>query len=336
MKIKSLEEYKKQLEAFGEGEFPKVFFIVTSDELERREAVELTRSFVDSEQGNRSFQGGQVSHEELFQELNGIPFFGSSQAVVLERADKLSSSLSSALVEYLHSPNPHITFIASSASLPAQSKLLKGADQGGLLLQCVELRPWEKERLIEQWMVKRAQGEGWELEPAAASMMAKQLGTDKLLLAGELEKLICFVGQRKKIGASDVVAVCACVNLETVWQLGEAVLRRDGARAVRIMGQLLEDGASLLSLLYQLRGQVQNGFQICAILQEGGGVSRVQQQFPYMKGKILERNMQLAQGYGMERFQKALLLINKIDLQLKNSQAPAEMVAEYMIARLCQ
>ncbi|MCB1134836.1 MAG: DNA polymerase III subunit delta, partial [Chlamydiia bacterium] len=59
-------------------------------------------------------------------------------------------------------------------------------------------------------------------------------------------------------------------------------------------------------------------------------------QFPYMKGRILDRNIQLAQSYGRVRFKRALLLLSKADMQVKNSIGPSDVLAEHLVAQLCQ
>jgi DNA polymerase-3 subunit delta len=240
------------------------------------------------------------------------------------------------LSRYVKRPNPQAILLMEGSSLSGTTALAKAVEKEGLLLKIPELRPWEAERSVEDWMQAYVARSQHKLEPAASKVLAKQLGTDKTLLASEIDKLLSYVGERKGITVDDVTAVCCCVPLDTVWQLGEAVLGRQVHQALKITRQQLLGGVQFLGLLWQLRAQLNTAYQVAAILALGGGPQGVSAQFPYMRGKILERNMRLAQAYGLKRFKRAIQLVNQSDSHAKNSQGAAELLAETLIIKLCQ
>src|SRR5262249_40672120 len=131
----------------------------------------------------------------------------------------------------------------------------------------------------------------------------------------------------------DVAAVCSSINLDNAWQLGEAIFRRDVPTALRISKGLLADGTAFIALLRQIRTQFQTEFQVCSILSRGGSHAEIAQEFPYMKGQILDRHMHQAQSYGMQRFKSALLAIDEAELSAKNNGDP-DFLAERLIIKL--
>lgn len=172
------------------------------------------------------------------------------------------------------------------------------------------------------------------MDRQVCQFLLKQLGTDQSLLYQEIEKLFCYVGDRSEITLQDVSMISTSVNVENVWQLGDAIFRCDVNSALRISKALLNDGTALLALLRQIRSQFQTKFQICSILKNGGTSAEVVQQYPYMKGNILERNMQMALNYGMPRFKKGMIKIDETELQAKNSGADSDILLELLIAAI--
>ena len=99
---------------------------------------------------------------------------------------------------------------------------------------------------------------------------------------------------------------------------GEAIFCRDAAAALRIAMALLEEQA-LLPLLRQMRSQFQTEYQVCLLLVQGKHAQDIAQEFPYMKGQILERHMWQARQYGLEAFKRGLIALDIAESRVKNS-----------------
>ena len=128
--------------------------------------------------------------------------------------------------------------------------------------------------------------------------------------------------------------MCQSNPSETIWQLGEALFRRDPGAALRISKGLLSEGSPFLGLLRQIRSQFQTEYQISCILADGGTSSDVAQNYPYMKGVILEKHLHTARSYGKEKFKKALLAIDETELSAKSSGADEDLLNERLIYQL--
>ncbi|MBS4168292.1 hypothetical protein [Parachlamydia sp. AcF125] len=66
----------------------------------------------------------------------------------------------------------------------------------------------------------------------------------------------------------------------------------------------------------------------------GGNLADIAAQFPYMKGAILKKNLQMARAYGLERFKKGMMLIDETELLAKNSGADSACLAERLLIKL--
>ncbi|MCB1136451.1 MAG: DNA polymerase III subunit delta, partial [Chlamydiia bacterium] len=274
MKYSTLASYQKALEGLEASQMAPVTLVLAKDDYERKQAIEAALALCKGWDVKR-FEGDCVQRGPLFDELNAMPFLGLGSCILLHDVDKLDKGTADALADYVERPNRAVRFFMDASALPPKSKLVKLCEEHAVLCSIPELRPWEKEQQIEGWIRSFVKAEGRAIDGPAASMLARQLGTDKQLLEGEIEKLLCYVGERKAITVDDVTAICACVNLDTVWQLGEVLLRRDGGKALSITRKLFADGMTFLTLLWQVRGQFQTSFQICSIMDGGGSAGQV-------------------------------------------------------------
>jgi len=339
VKYSNLRAFEKHLESASPSHFSELYLILIKDAFERKSAADrLIKSLLEGsrnpELALRVFDGERLSVEDVCEELNSFSFFAEKRIVAIHGIDKLPKTALAKLEESFSQLNRSICLVLSGASMAANTRFYKKAEQAGVLLEIAEEKPWEKEKSAVEWVLTKVNALGKKIHPAIAQALIKQVGTDYALLHQEIEKINCYIGERNEIALQDINAVSVHVNSENAWQLGEAIFQRDVQAGLRISKALLSEGQSFLTLLRQVRTQLQTDFQVCAVLSQGGGAEQVTQLFPYMKGFILERHMRMAQSYGLERFKKGLQKVDEIELLAKSSGADPELLAEMLIVKL--
>lgn len=100
------------------------------------------------------------------------------------------------------------------------------------------------------WLRARAAREGVELDEEAVAMLAQQTEGNLLAAVQELRKLA--LGGVRHAGAADVLAGSLQSSRFDVSQLGEAVLRADVARALRVLAGLRAEGMETPLLLWSV------------------------------------------------------------------------------------
>ncbi len=341
MKYDNTRAYQKHLSACNAQQYADVYVIISKDTAECDEAVALTLKELLGEGADhdlilKTFDGETTKIDAVLDELNTIPFLSDSKIVLLRRMDKMKKDALKALESYLDKPNPSVKFVASATALAANTRVYKKAEKAGVILSLAEKKPWEKESAYCQWLQENVSAEGKKMEPRAVQTLVKQTGLDKALLRMEMEKLICYVGDRPQITVADVAAICTRVDIDTIFQLSEAVFRLDAAAALLVARHLLDGGAPLIGMIVQLRRQFQTEFQVCSILANGGNPADITAQFRHMYGKILDKHIQLARGYGMQRFKRGLLSIEETELTAKNSSLAPDFLLERLIMNLAR
>ncbi|NGX57596.1 MAG: hypothetical protein K940chlam3_00489 [Chlamydiae bacterium] len=332
MKYTNLRAFEKHLEsAYPEHRAP-VYLILAKDYISSKKAIEpLQKS---SDFGVKTLETDSVNADQLAAELQSFSLFEQNRLLILSRIHKGNDPIRRVLLDYLERPNEQLVLVLTGESLAANTKLYKAIEKVGVILNLsAASKPWEKQREMEDWLVKQSHSEGKPMEPRAAKSLIQHLGTDASSLEQELEKLICYVGDRPTITVQDIDAICPTVNQKTVWQLGEAIFSLNVAEAMSIAKALLKDQAPFILLLRQIRKQFQTDYQVFSLLATPDEIPRI---FPYMKGRILQQHIDNARRYGVERFKKGLIEIDRTELEAKNSGIEDECLLELLIAKLCR
>lgn len=336
MKYATLKALESHLE---ESVLYPLYMIIGKEPFERKLAVDRLVSVALKKASNpdlalKIFEGERLTLEELMQELNTFGFFAEKRVILIQNGDKLSKSLMEQLENYYQNPNPSVCLVISAAAINKTTNFYKKGEKAGAALEFAEEKPWEKEKSLQAWVQTLATAENKRMDPQAALALVKQVGTDQSLLFQEVKKLVCYIDTRQEITPQDISAVCTQTNGENAWQLGEAIFKRDAVAALRISKGLMEEGTAVFSLIRQIRTQVQTEYQICSLLATGATPNMISEKFPYMRGRILDNHISMAQNYGLARFKKAMLKIDEMELLAKNSSIDPDVLAELLIVKL--
>jgi len=119
-----------------------------------------------------------------------------------------------AIEVYVKNPNPNalLIFVADHISIPADARRMELTDRDryekirdtlGEYCGIVELARVEEGEAV-RWVTEQATAQGAKIESDAARELVDALGGDMMMIAGELEKLLLYVGEKKRITLGDV------------------------------------------------------------------------------------------------------------------------------------
>ena len=262
------------------------------------------------------------------QEVETRPFLSPKKGIVIHELDLLPEEGLEAVRRYLEKPSGWVSIYLTARELAPQNKLAKLVEKNGRVLRFKEEKPWERERRLVEWLIEEANRESVSLSQQAATALVQ--GVDPQMLLQELNKLACFVGEGREVTLESIALLSTPVHHETLWQLGDALLAFESARALTIGSTLLEEGMAIFPLLAGLRSQLSTGVEILHAAVKG----EVTQKFPYLKGRLLEKKMQLLKKWGQERLQRGVLLIFETEVKAKNSSTDPAILLELLIVKL--
>jgi DNA polymerase-3 subunit delta len=255
-----------------------------------------------------------------------------------------------ALDAYGRSPNPQalLIFVADHLHLPSDLRRMEMQDKDRYERIRETLGDWcgmvELVRVEEsdamRWLVAEAENRGSALEVDAARELADALGSDLMLMASELEKLVLYTGERRRITLGDVETMVLGAKQRSLYELTDAISAKDRPRALALLQGLLNasDGGedSAIGHLYMLARTFR---QMLVILEKNVRDSRAIWQALWQGFRMppfaAEDLIRQARRYKSRReLTRALRLIARADLELRSSPPDKRLVLERLVLAL--
>jgi DNA polymerase-3 subunit delta len=95
------------------------------------------------------------------------------------------------------------------------------------------------EEALREWVIRRARSAGKQIEPEAAERLILASRGDRSSLRNELEKAICYSGERSSILLEDVQATSSYDPEDVMFKLVEAITWQNADRSLRLLRELL-------------------------------------------------------------------------------------------------
>ncbi|HVP65350.1 MAG TPA: DNA polymerase III subunit delta [candidate division Zixibacteria bacterium] len=256
----------------------------------------------------------------------------------------------SAIEEYFRNPNPDalIIFVADHISIPADVRRMELQDKDRYERIRETLGEWctiiEFARVDEgeavRWLTDTAAQEGVKVETDAARELVDSLGGDMMMIAGELEKLILYVGEKKRITLGDVETMVLAAKQRTLYELTDAISAKDRPRALVVMDAILSTGDGDDAAIGHLYMLAKTFRQMLVISERNVRDSRALWQVLWQGFRVppfaAEDVIKQARRYKSRReLTRAIRLIAKADLALRSNAPSKRLVLENLVLDLC-
>ena len=255
-----------------------------------------------------------------------------------------------AIEAYFRSPNPQalVIFVADHVRIPSDPRRMDMEDKNRFERIRETVGEWcgmvELARVDEgdalKWIAAEAKRREVQFDHDAARELADALGADMMLIAGEVEKLVLFAGEKRRVTLGDVETMVLAAKQRSLYELTDAISAKDKARALSLLHGLLNasDGGEDLAIghLYMLARTFR---QMLVILEKNVRDSRAIWQALWQGFRMppfaAEDVIRQARRYKSKReLTRALRLIARADLELRSQPADKRLVLERLVLEL--
>src|SRR5262249_37323240 len=141
-------------------------------------------------------------------------------------------------------------FVADHISIPADVRKMEMQDKDryqrireamGPFCGIVELARVEEGEAV-RWITDYCTRFGVKIEPDGARELVDALGGDMMMISNEIEKLILYVGAKKRITLGDVETMVLAAKQRSLYELTDAISSKDRVRALEILDAILSSG----------------------------------------------------------------------------------------------
>lgn len=192
-----------------------------------------------------------------------------------------------------------------------------------------------EERDLPDWVLRRARQKGGAMERDAAFDLATSIGRNLRLLDSELDKLITYRGGVGPIRREDVRLLTPYTQEANIFDMVDAIGQQDGPKAVRLLRELVRDGAAPLYLLSMIVRQFRILVQVADQMSLGLGKEEIAKAiglhpFPTQKA------MQQCRHWRMHDLEAAYDQLLAVDLAIKTGKLPDDLALDLLVIELSQ
>ena len=194
--------------------------------------------------------GSKTDVQEVIAHASAFPMMGDKRVVVVKEFEKLATTdpAKEIFKAYLEHPLASTCLLLVSADADLRKKPFTDLKK---LAEVVECKPLYDNQVLD-WIDRRIRELGKTADPESCRLLHAYVGNSLRALQNEIEKLFIFVGEKKTIGAEDVSEVVGASKGYTIFELQNAIGRKDLREALRILHAMLEAGQSPQMIIVML------------------------------------------------------------------------------------
>jgi len=323
-----------------------VFYVLDGDDAfsrneELRALISRTGDPEVGELNTTHLEGRSTDLNQIRHHCDALPLLGERRLVIitglLEQLtqtgkDRGESRLLQELLQYLPQlPATTRLLFVEAVILPKRHPVVALAQQTGHGHVRTSVLP-EGDALV-RWTRKRVHLAGGEIEPAAAETLCVYVGNDLYQLDQEIQKLVTYTDGKRPITEADVRELTPRARMATVFDMVDAMGRRDGRTAARMYRQLLDAGENPMALL----GMITRHFRLMIQTKElapalgtSEAIARELGQSPYPIKKILSQS----DNYTIPQLHRIYRRLLDTDVDIKTGRVDATLALDTLIAGL--
>jgi DNA polymerase III subunit delta len=276
-------------------------------------------------------------------------FFVRGVKTMFGRGSNSNEEKLNAIEQYCKDPNPDavLIFVADHISIPADARRMDLTDKEryeriretlGRYCAIVELGRVEESEAV-RWIQEYGATREVKIEPDAGRELVDSLGGDMMMVSNELEKLVLYVGEKKRVTLGDVETMVLAAKQRSLYELTDAISLRDRTRALEMLDAVLSSGdgdeaaighlymlaKTFRQMLVILERNVRDQRMLWAALWQGFRVP------PFAADDIIRQ----ARRYKSKRdLTRAIRLVSKADLALRSNPPTKRLVLEKLVLDL--
>ncbi|NGX30742.1 MAG: hypothetical protein K940chlam8_00091 [Chlamydiae bacterium] len=245
--------------------------------------------------------------KELIQEL-----FFSYKFIVVQEVSKATKAQKESLID-LQPEGQCVLLCFEDALLAMDKKILKHAT----VLNFFGEKPWDRHGRFLKIAKLAFQKEGKTIRPDLLERLTKTF-EDLAIVLKEIEKLICFVGDREEIQDQDLDAILSTNDTHNAWKFSAYFLEKNHVFLMRLVFDLAQDEQSLIGLIYQIRYQITQLCEMKSHLQKDNRLEIFRKKFNNLSHHRAKGIIENLQHFTQQELDERLIKLLDFEFFFKN------------------
>lgn len=235
------------------GQFKNIYLLYGSENyLKQQYKQKLIQALVppDDTINYTRFEGQHIDPSAVIGQAETLPFFAGHRLIVIEDSGFFKSSCE-ALAKYLPGLPSSTILIFAESEVDKRGKMYKAANKAGRAVEFAQ----QGEQILARWILGRLKRENKKITQPVLELFFSKTGTDMGNIDKELEKLLCYTLEKEVIEAADVEAICTEQVSNQIFEMVNAIGKREQKRALSLYYDLLALKEAPMRILFLINRQ---------------------------------------------------------------------------------
>ncbi len=260
-----------------------------------------------------------------------LPFLSSKRLIVVKEVERLSPVDEDLIVSYLKNPTKTTCLVLETKKADRKGKLYQAARSYGRIISFDRLY----EDQIDRWIGSRVRNFGKSISFEAREALRENIGGNLGTLSQAIEKVITYVGKKDEISAGDIEEVVGKSAKSRIFDLTDAIGRKQKARALKILHDLVGDGKNAPEVIGMLFWQLRRITRAKRLLTQGHLPRQKLASELKVHSSFLDDFIAQTRNFRMEELERGIELLLEADAKTKTGRMAQDVALELLVVRLC-
>ncbi len=316
-------------------EFPSLTLIYGEEEFLVAESLKLIRQKI-TEEASKDFNSDQFfagsdAAVKVKDTAELLPMMASRRLVIFRDVEKLKDKDWNILTDILENPVSSTCLVLVANSVDKRKKFFKLCAKNG---QIIELRrPYENQ--IPVWISYIAYNHELNLNKSAINLLHQIVGNQLTDINGEMLKLKQYVGDKKGISEEDILKVVSRLRIDSVFDLTEAIGKKDKIKALTVLANLLDHGQNEMATLALILRHIRILGALKAGVEEGLRGAKLCAKVG-VPSFFLQKYLYQCEKWSLDQLSHTVHALHETDKAIKTSPVSSHIWLENFILKTCQ
>ncbi|MBI4042404.1 MAG: DNA polymerase III subunit delta [Deltaproteobacteria bacterium] len=317
------------------GEIMPIYVLVGEETLIADEILSALKAKLFPEGGEdlntEVFYAPETSPYQIIEGAATLPMFAQKRLIIVRDVDRYSAEELKRFLPYLEEPASSSVLVLLALKLAGNTVFARAVSKRNYVLSCEH----PSERQLGGWLEYFARKRGKKMTAEAVFCLKAAIGNDLQRLAHEVEKVSLFVGDSEEIALEDVEKLVVTVREHLIFELTDAIGRKDIPAALELVRSIVEAGEHELVVFSMIVRQLRLMLMTASLLSQGKSRSELAQRLgvpPFVSQKLVRQ----VEGRSVERLASLYAPLFEAERLLKSSSLPSLFVLERLVAILAQ
>lgn len=275
------------------------------------------------------FDASASTMAEILSAARTVPMMSQRRLVLVKALHTLPETERGALLEYLSAPAERCVLIMTALDLDRRTAFFRKLKEKAQILEYPKL----KSAPLERWAANYVRSHGYTAAPGALKRLLETVGTDLQTLVNEIEKLALFAGTSRVITQEAVDELAGASRQRGIFELIDALGKRDTRAALRILASLLDSGEPPLMIVTMMARHYRQILIVKEMLDNRRKPSEISET-AQVPGFIFEEFVRQARSIDRESARAMYMKLAETDRRFKSTNVDNRMVLETLICTL--